>query len=153
MDAVGSVLNEATGAGGGMGVVWHRSESRLLQDGWQKEAVDMAAAIADSDDSFFDVVEEVEEVEEESEEQGDTVIEGEGQGQSIDDEIIITEQGLKYAVSLQDAQKTGFYCDQRDNRLLVRSLIRPGDHVLDICTYTGGFALNAAAGGAERVVV
>lgn len=48
-------------------------------------------------------------------------------------------------------QKTGFYCDQRENRALLGSLAR-GKRVLDLYTYTGGYALNAARGGAREVV-
>ena len=45
----------------------------------------------------------------------------------------------------------GFYADQRDSRLFLRSLA-PGKRVLDLCCYTGAFALNAAAAGAESAV-
>ncbi len=45
---------------------------------------------------------------------------------------------------------SGFYIDQRDSRALVQQLAR-GKRVLDLCTYTGGFALNAAVGGAASV--
>ena len=51
---------------------------------------------------------------------------------------------------LEEAHKTGSFLDQRENRALVRRLAR-GRVVLDCCCYTGGFALNAAAGGAESV--
>ncbi len=47
-------------------------------------------------------------------------------------------------------QKTGFYCDQRANRAFLRSVSR-GKRVLDLCCYTGGFAISAALGGASRV--
>ncbi|CAA0815473.1 S-adenosyl-L-methionine-dependent methyltransferases superfamily protein [Striga hermonthica] len=59
------------------------------------------------------------------------------------------ENGLSYLVSLE-GQKTGFYADQRDNRQYISSISR-GQKVLDICCYTGGFALNAASGGALSV--
>lgn len=45
----------------------------------------------------------------------------------------------------------GFYADQRDSRLFLRSLA-PGKRVLDLCCYTGAFALNAAAAGAQSAV-
>ena len=58
---------------------------------------------------------------------------------------------MHYAADLGAGQKTGFFCDQRDSRALVRSLA-PGLSVLDLCCYTGGFALSAALGGAASVV-
>ncbi|KAG5190916.1 ribosomal RNA large subunit methyltransferase I-like protein [Tribonema minus] len=62
----------------------------------------------------------------------------------------ITELGLKYYVQPHIGQKTGFYCDQRENREAVRRLAA-GKTVLDMFCYSGGFALNAAAGGAAAV--
>lgn len=59
------------------------------------------------------------------------------------------ENGILYAISL-DGQKTGFYADQRENRQFI-STISEGRRVLDICCYSGGFALNAATGGAINV--
>jgi len=60
------------------------------------------------------------------------------------------ENGLTLALSVQHGHKTGFYLDQRDNRELVRGLAHSRD-VLDCFCYTGGFTLNALAGGAHRV--
>jgi len=64
--------------------------------------------------------------------------------------ITVTENGLKFGVDLEHGHKTGFYLDQRDNRRRVRELAR-GREVLDGFCYSGGFALNAAAGGAKSV--
>lgn len=61
----------------------------------------------------------------------------------------VTENGISYLISL-GGQKTGFYADQRENRHYISS-ISDGQKVLDICCYTGGFALNAAYGGALSV--
>ncbi|KAK4253558.1 hypothetical protein QN277_010215 [Acacia crassicarpa] len=61
----------------------------------------------------------------------------------------IMENGISYAISLK-GQKTGFYADQRENRQFV-SRISDGQKVLDICCYSGGFALNAMRGGAVNV--
>ena len=58
----------------------------------------------------------------------------------------VVENGIQYVASL-GGQKTGFYADQRDSRLLIRSLSHKSS-VLDLCCYSGGFALNAAIGGA-----
>ena len=65
--------------------------------------------------------------------------------------IVVSENGVKFEVDLERGHKTGFYLDQRANRLRVRQLAR-GRDVLDGFCYTGGFALNAAAGGARSVL-
>ena len=65
--------------------------------------------------------------------------------------LVVTEHGLTFEVDLALGHKTGFYLDQRDNRRLVRGLAR-GRDVLDAFCYTGGFALNALAGGARSVL-
>lgn len=62
----------------------------------------------------------------------------------------ITENGIKYLVDVENGQKTGFFLDQKYNRLTVAQLAK-GKKVLDCFTHTGSFALNAAMGGAERV--
>jgi 23S rRNA (cytosine1962-C5)-methyltransferase len=63
----------------------------------------------------------------------------------------IVEHGLSFHVDVEQGQKTGFFLDQRDNRQRVRALAK-GREVLDGFCYTGGFALAALAGGAERVL-
>ena len=62
-----------------------------------------------------------------------------------------TEHGLKFNVNLQSGHKTGSYLDQRENRLRVRELAKDKE-VLDCFCYTGGFTLNALAGGAKSVL-
>jgi 23S rRNA (cytosine1962-C5)-methyltransferase len=62
----------------------------------------------------------------------------------------VKEHGLRYRVDLETGHKTGFFFDQRDNRAFWGKLVR-GLSVLDCHSYTGGFALNAAAGGAREV--
>jgi len=64
--------------------------------------------------------------------------------------LTVTEHGLQYGVDADHGHKTGFYLDQRDNRLLLRGLVK-GKTVLDCFCYAGGFALNALAGGATAV--
>ena len=64
--------------------------------------------------------------------------------------IAISEQGLQFEIDLEHGHKTGFYLDQRDNRRRVRTLAR-GRDVLDGFCYSGGFALNALAGGAKSI--
>ncbi len=64
--------------------------------------------------------------------------------------VVITEHGLRFAVDAEGGHKTGFYLDQRDNRQRLRTLAA-GRTVLDCFCYTGGFAINALAGGASAV--
>lgn len=65
--------------------------------------------------------------------------------------IVVTEHGLRFRIDFARGHKTGFFCDQRDNRRRVSELAK-GRDVLDLCCYTGGFALHAVAGGARKVV-
>lgn len=66
-------------------------------------------------------------------------------------ETDVRENGVRFIVSCGSGQKTGFYLDQRDNRALIRGLAR-GKRVLDAYCFTGGFAINAALGGAKEVL-
>jgi 23S rRNA (cytosine1962-C5)-methyltransferase len=63
----------------------------------------------------------------------------------------VHEHKLRYAVEAGTGHKTGFFADQRDNRMLVRTLAK-GRSVLDLCCNSGGFAMNAAVGGAAKVL-
>ena len=65
---------------------------------------------------------------------------------------VIHEHGLKFKVEIDAGHKTGFYLDQRDNRLLLREKLAAGKDVLDCFSYTGGFAINALNGGAKSVL-
>lgn len=62
----------------------------------------------------------------------------------------IEENGIRYDIDVENGQKTGFFLDQKYNRLAVAK-IAAGKHVLDCFTHTGAFALNAAKGGAASV--
>ena len=62
----------------------------------------------------------------------------------------ITENGIKYAVDYINGQKTGYFLDQKYNRMAIRKIAQ-GRRVLDCFTHTGAFALNAAAAGAKLV--
>ncbi len=64
---------------------------------------------------------------------------------------VIREHDLKFTVEVAAGHKTGFYLDQRDNRLLLRGLAS-GKEVLDCFCYTGAFTLNALRGGAQAVM-
>ena len=63
---------------------------------------------------------------------------------------VICENGIEYEVDVENGQKTGFFLDQKYNRLAVARLSK-GKRVLDCFTHTGSFALNAALGGAANV--
>lgn len=63
---------------------------------------------------------------------------------------VIVEHGAKFHVLAGGGQKTGFYCDQRENRLFL-SRLAAGKSVLDLCCYSGGFAIQAARAGAAKV--
>jgi 23S rRNA (cytosine1962-C5)-methyltransferase len=65
-------------------------------------------------------------------------------------EIEIREHGLTFLVRPGFGHKTGWFCDQRDNRLLAGGYAQ-GQDVLDVCTNAGGFALRAKQRGARRV--
>ncbi|MBO4927600.1 MAG: class I SAM-dependent rRNA methyltransferase [Clostridiales bacterium] len=62
----------------------------------------------------------------------------------------ICENGIRYTVDVENGQKTGFFLDQKYNRLAVSKLAK-GMKVLDCFTHTGSFAMNAARGGASHV--
>ena len=64
--------------------------------------------------------------------------------------VDITENGIVYTVDFENGQKTGFFLDQKYNRLAVAKLAK-GKTVLDCFTHTGSFALNATKGGAAHV--
>ncbi len=66
------------------------------------------------------------------------------------DPVEILEYDLRFAVDAQKGQKTGFYLDQRHNRLRVRHLAKDRS-VLDLYCFSGGFGLNAMRGGARQV--
>jgi 23S rRNA (cytosine1962-C5)-methyltransferase len=72
-------------------------------------------------------------------------------GEAPAGEIVIEEHGVKMAVDIVAGHKTGFYLDQRDSRGLLREL-SAGRRVLNCFCYTGGFSLQALAGGATSVV-
>jgi 23S rRNA (cytosine1962-C5)-methyltransferase len=72
-------------------------------------------------------------------------------GPPVSDRIVIDEEGVRFGIDLEQGHKTGFYLDQRDNRQQLRALAA-GRDVLDCFCYSGGFALNALAGGASSVV-
>lgn len=72
-------------------------------------------------------------------------------GEPFDTKVEITENGVKYLVDVQDGQKTGFFLDQKYNRLAMQKICK-GKRVLDCFTHTGSFALNAGIAGATEVL-
>ena len=64
--------------------------------------------------------------------------------------VRITENGVQFEVNLRAGFKTGFFCDQRENRQFVASFAK-GKTFLDLCAYTGGFGIYAAKAGASEV--
>ncbi len=72
-------------------------------------------------------------------------------GQAPAVEIVIEEHGIRMAVDIMAGHKTGFYLDQRENRRLLAELAH-GKRVLNCFCYTGGFSLQALAGGATQVL-
>ncbi|MGL4987999.1 MAG: class I SAM-dependent rRNA methyltransferase [Cetobacterium sp.] len=69
----------------------------------------------------------------------------------VPDEIEIYEGDAKFTIDLK-GQKTGFYSDQRDNRILMGKLSK-GKDFLDVCSYTGGFSLHAMVNGANSATL
>lgn len=72
-------------------------------------------------------------------------------GEPPRDDVIVRENGLRFAVNFGSAQKTGLYLDQRDNRRIVAGYA-PGRRVLDCFCYTGGFTIPVLAASARSVM-
>lgn len=72
-------------------------------------------------------------------------------GDEFDTNVEIVENGVKYIVDVKDGQKTGFFLDQKYNRLAIQKLCKNAC-VLDCFTHTGSFALNAGIAGARKVI-
>ena len=75
---------------------------------------------------------------------------GDGLRTDLDGKVLLTENGIVYEVDYMHGQKTGFFLDQKYNRLAAARLAK-GKTVLDCFTHTGAFALNCAKAGAKRV--
>ena len=68
----------------------------------------------------------------------------------VSPQTIINENGIQLQVDIENGQKTGYFLDQKSNRVLLRNIARD-KRVLDCFSHTGGFALNAAYGNAKAV--
>jgi 23S rRNA (cytosine1962-C5)-methyltransferase len=64
---------------------------------------------------------------------------------------VINECGVKFQIDIEQGQKTGFFLDQKENRMELEHIVK-GASVLDCFTYTGSFAMNAAFYGAKEVI-
>jgi 23S rRNA G2069 N7-methylase RlmK/C1962 C5-methylase RlmI len=64
----------------------------------------------------------------------------------------IKENDLQFVASFHEGHSTGLFLDIKHARQLVRQIIKPGDEVLNLFSYTGGFSIAAATGGASRVI-
>lgn len=72
-------------------------------------------------------------------------------GAEFNTDVEIVENGVRYIVDVKDGQKTGFFLDQKYNRLAMQRLCKDAE-VLDCFTHTGSFALNAGIAGAKHVL-
>ena len=72
-------------------------------------------------------------------------------GETPPEFVEVVENGIRYHINIIEGQKSGFYCDQRENRLLTAQYVRDKS-VLDCFCYSGGFSLNALQAGAKEVV-
>jgi 23S rRNA (cytosine1962-C5)-methyltransferase len=71
-------------------------------------------------------------------------------GEAPPEFLEVRENGIRYNINIEGGQKSGFYCDQRDNRLLLADYAG-GKRVLDCFSYSGGFSLNCLKLGATHV--
>lgn len=106
-------------------LIWKTTESRLKQDGYDGIIEDESLKTVNNQGS---------------------------NSMLADKRVVATESGIKYnTFPYQDGQKTGFYCDQRENRVTLAQLCK-GKRVLDLCCYNGSFSLNAIKHGALSCV-
>jgi 23S rRNA (cytosine1962-C5)-methyltransferase len=71
-------------------------------------------------------------------------------GRHPPERLEVKENNIHYNINIAEGQKSGFYCDQRENRKITASYVK-GKKVLDCFCYTGGFTLNALKNGAASV--
>ncbi len=67
-------------------------------------------------------------------------------------ELVVLEKGMRIAVDVRGGQKTGYFLDQRENRLALRRYARGRTRALNCFSYTGGFSVSAALAGARQVI-
>ncbi len=69
----------------------------------------------------------------------------------VPDRIDVIEGDMRISAPLRTGQKTGYFYDQRDNRMRLRRYVKPGDRVLDVFSYVGAWAVSAYMAGAAEV--
>jgi 23S rRNA G2069 N7-methylase RlmK/C1962 C5-methylase RlmI len=129
--------------------IWRQQEARLNQDGYFISNSTNKASINQVNNNNNKISSTPTESEEE--EEGEEVAGSSKHNEVESEPLVVVEHGVRYWVRPDDGQKTGFYCDQRDNRRVIREL-SAGRTVLDTYCYSGGFSINAALGGATSVV-
>ncbi|HTQ36882.1 MAG TPA: class I SAM-dependent rRNA methyltransferase [Steroidobacteraceae bacterium] len=73
-------------------------------------------------------------------------------GGALPEALEVIEAGLRFAAPLASGQKTGWFYDQTANRALLRRFLQPGQSMLDVCSYVGGWAVSALAAGASTAL-
>ena len=116
-------------------VIWRLSKDRLRQDGWTPGTAEDLPP-----DSFAEA----------SSEASQGASDDSQNAPALEEEMVVQEFGVKFAVSPRVGQKTGHYCDQRDNRHDI-GLLCDGLTVLDSFCYSAGFGISAALKGASAV--
>ena len=138
LEVLQQVFQQTSFSSAGLELVWRSTPSRIEQDGYTIPHANHHP-IAEDDDHHH----------EDNDDEPNSRISFPDKGAKKF--IVATESNIKYKISPWSGQKTGFYCDQRDNRQMIAALCK-NKQVLDLCCYTGGFALSAARGGATHVL-
>ncbi len=73
-------------------------------------------------------------------------------GGELPQAVEVIEGGLNFSAPLATGQKTGWFYDQTANRALLRTFLKPGQTVLDVCSYVGGWAVSSLAAGAAAAL-
>jgi 23S rRNA (cytosine1962-C5)-methyltransferase len=116
---------------------------------WREQIVDALRAEADGIDGVYG---RDEMPRDDDDEGGDAPAGRVLWGAEPPERIEIFEHGTRILVDVRRGQKTGFFLDQRENRRMVRDLARGRGDALNLFSYTGGFSVSAALGGAKHVV-
>eukprot|EP01038_Epipyxis_sp_PR26KG_P015096 gene15096-20313_t len=140
--------------------VWRRSETRLDQDGFGEdipELVELKVKLKTEKENRTKTFLEIQDINDKnngnSASNNYNLITTNSKLVGNSTEIVfetVIENGIYYKLSPESGQKTGFYCDQRENRKLIKDLSY-NKSILDAYCYTGGFMLNAILGGASKV--
>lgn len=112
-------------------ILWRQAEARLKQDGFLNITSTSTTSTALSSDEVVDKANDA--------------------NSNDEEDISVLENGVQFVVSTENSQKTGFFCDQRDNRRRIGELSW-NKTVLDLYCYSAGFSMYAARGGALRSI-